>query len=200
MESGQPDVQAFVVGRVTHRCRVFEHEQSHECDARWLMRLPMDACLIALIKIHAARRDIGLARQEGGERWEGDWPKGGEGCVGTFIRMRPVYVRERKRYRSFCLATTSGHRTEKTNKAKPAFVGLWAAAGSLLAASGNRFFHRRAGQSAENGLPFSRTFGKVERTVPATIDFDLLTLPQVFNQFASVSIKWLLSMVRLRNR
>ena len=65
-KSGQPDVQAFVVGRVTHRCRVFEHEQSHECDARWLMRLPMDACLIALIKIHAARRDIGLSREAGG--------------------------------------------------------------------------------------------------------------------------------------
>lgn len=29
------------------------------------MRLPMDACLIALIKIHAARRGIGLAGREG---------------------------------------------------------------------------------------------------------------------------------------
>lgn len=40
--------------------------RAHECDAaRWLMRLPMDACLIALIKIHAARRGIGLAGREG---------------------------------------------------------------------------------------------------------------------------------------
>jgi len=61
MESGREDgadradVHPFVGSRVTHRCRVFEPSRPA---AFRLMRLAMDACLIALIKIHVARRDI----------------------------------------------------------------------------------------------------------------------------------------------
>jgi len=61
MESGREDgadradVHPFVGSRVTHRCRVFEPSRPA---AFRLMRLAMDACLIALIKIHVARRDV----------------------------------------------------------------------------------------------------------------------------------------------
>lgn len=46
------DVHPFVGARVTHRCRVFQRSRA----AFWLTRLAMDARLIALIKIHVARR------------------------------------------------------------------------------------------------------------------------------------------------
>lgn len=68
------------------------------------MRLPMDACLIALIKIHAARRDIGLSREAGGRRTTGKGVGRGVGRVSTFIRMRPVYDSQKETVPLFRLA------------------------------------------------------------------------------------------------
>ena len=152
-KSGQPDVQAFVVGRVTHRCRVFEHEQSHECDARWLMRLPMDACLIALIKIHAARRDIGLSRQAGGWRTTGNggWQRGRtrkhvySNAAGVrFAKGNGTALSARTRLRASKPEREKNKKKERREERGEtgAFVGPSARSfGSLsAAASGGRFF------------------------------------------------------------